>query len=174
MERPQIIAYSLAYIKAGNSVESLIHELSEKEGGIFRRIERAVKRGMDLAEALKRASALENDAVMKEFFSTLASSVSGELADIEDRLSELLNFTLSQERKDLRRTIRLFTMLSSALIVIALSFAIVGALAAVMASVPLGPFSGLFAGAEFWAMTSLPIGMVAMLFIAFLGWRFTR
>ena len=174
MERPQIIAYSLAYIKAGNSVESLIHELSEREGGMFGRIERAVKRGMNMADALRKASKLEKDRVMKEFFSILAGSISGELANIEDRLSELLNFTFSQERKNLKRMIRLFTTLSSALIVVALSFAIVGALTAVMASAPLGPFSGLFAGAGFWAMISLPIGMVVMLFIAFLGWRFTK
>lgn len=174
MEKLQVIAYSLAYIKAGNSVESLIHELSEKEGGMFRRIERAIKRGMNSADALKKASTLEKDELMKEFYSVLAASVSGKLANIEDRLLELLNFTLSQERNNLRRTIRLFTTLSSALIIVALSFAIIGALATILASIPPGPFSGLFAGAEFWATISLPIGMVAMLLIAFLGWRFTR
>lgn len=174
MEKPQIIAYSLAYIKAGNSVEGLIHELSEKEGGMFRRVERAVKRGMNLVEALKKASTLEKDELMKEFYSVLAASASGELANIEDRLSELLNFSLLQEREKLRKNVKRFMTLSSALIITTLSFAIIGALSAIVASVPLGPFGNLFAGADFLAIISLPMGIIVMLLIAFLGWWFTR
>lgn len=172
MERPEVIAYSLIYIKSGGSVEGLVHELSEREGGMFSRVERALRRGMGLADALRRASSLERDEVMRELYSTLAAFASNELADIEGRLSELLDLSLAREREEIGRKVRIFTSLSSALMLVALSFAIIGALSALIASLPLGPFGSMFAIAGPAAAISLPIGMALMLLLALLGWWF--
>ncbi len=174
MKPLEVIAFTIALLKAGYGVEKIIYELAQREEkGIFVKIVKAIKRGMELPEALERASNLEKG-IMKEYFSMLAKVARGELGEIEPRLKEMLHYGYEEERRVLRKSMKRFSMYSSALIVSALSFAIIGSLASIIASIPLGPFSGLFKGVDLIALASLPTGLIAMFIITLLGWREAR
>ena len=104
MKPLEVIAFTIALLKAGYGVEKIIYELAQREEkGIFVKIVKAIKRGMELPEALERASNLEKG-IMKEYFSMLAKVARGELGEIEPRLKEMLHYGYEEERRALRKS----------------------------------------------------------------------
>jgi hypothetical protein len=169
----EVIAYTLSLLKAGYGIENLIYELSKEEekNGIFKKIVRAIRKGRELKEILTLASAREKDALMREYFSLLARAVSEEGVDIENQLRDLMAFGYKKELDELKKSMKRFMTLSSALIIAALAFAITGALSAVIASLSLGPFGSMFAGVNLLAFFSIPIGLLVIFLILLLGWK---